>query len=156
MRRPIRRVAFYRFALAAPLLVPAALWILLWLTDMSLPSPIGLVAALLFSSVWIAGVPYALFAIVVGVWIGRCQEADLRALSMRMPLFFLPVLGVWLAVQTLPTGGRFQPGGLLTAVLSLGGCVLLIGYLYVGLVDLVQSFADDRGWFRRPPRSVDS
>ena len=148
------RLAFYRVALATPLVVPALVWGVLRLVDSPAGGPVTVVAVFLVFSGAIAGAPYAVFALATGVWLGRLTEAKLRKLPMVMPLLFIPVFVAWLALQSAFLGGGFQLSGFLQACVNLGMFILLFGYAYVGLVELARSIVEERIGFRSSERAA--
>jgi hypothetical protein len=148
------RLAFYRVALAVPLVVPALVWGVLRLIESPAGGPVTVVAVFLVFSGTIAGAPYGVFALATGVWIGRLTEAELGKFPIAMPLLFLPVFIAWLLLQSVLVGEGFQLWGFLEGCLNLGMFVLLFGYGYVGLVELVRSIIDDRIGFRSANRAA--
>jgi hypothetical protein len=127
---------FYRCAVWLPLLVPAAVVIVIHFADVRPASYAGakLVQLFVVSGVY-GGVPYALLAAYATWWIDKRPERELRHKALAAPLWMiLP----WLVVSVL-VGTLYGQIETFVGFFSLGAAVILpLGYAYVGLVFLLR------------------
>ncbi len=138
------RLAYYRSALAAPLVLPFIVGPLAILA----PGLFGVPGFFLIASLVYAGPAYGLFASGV-LWWSRGRGADaLLRLGRLAPLLFAPLGGLSMAFMEGRVFGHGNAKVLFDAFLAGAASTLLVGYVYVGIVLL---FAPDRG---APPRSA--
>ena len=114
---------FCRGALVLPILLPVLL----------LPFETSVVSAVLMLSVWFAGVPYLLFALLIFIWIGHTRHREYLALIMWMtPLAFLPfsLIG-WFLHEWIERASN--PNLVVSAadLIPIAVFALLVGYAYV-------------------------
>ena len=120
---------FYRAAIIFPVLLPILL----------LPFDVGTISAVLLLSLWFAGAPYLLFALVTFVWIGRTQHQEHLGSAMWVtPLVFLPfsVTG-WLLHQWLERASNPNLVVSTAELYPIAAFTLLVGYAYVLLAQFV-------------------
>lgn len=119
---------FYRGALVLPLMLPALLLLV----------GSGAVPAILLLSLWFAGAPYLIFALLTFVWISRTQSRErLCSIMWMAPLVFLPfsVTG-WLLHQWLERTSNPDLVVSAAELLPIAVFTILIGYAYVLLVQV--------------------
>jgi hypothetical protein len=117
---------FYRGALALPILLPTLL----------LPFESSAMSAVLLLSLWFAGAPYLLFALLTLVWIGRTQRQErLCAVIWMAPLGFLPFsMTGWLLHQWVERTSNPDLVVNAAELLPIAVFTVLVGYAYVLLV----------------------
>jgi hypothetical protein len=95
-----------------------------------------LCSAVLYSG----GVPYALFAGAILLWSVDKEGASVRRSTSLAPVLFLPALGMSVVIAAHRETYRPSPGQLALAVVFYGMVlaipVLILGYCYVGLINL--------------------
>src|SRR5215471_2769895 len=86
------------------------------------------------------GAPYAVFAGALLLWSGGKEGPSVRRSTYLAPVLFLPVLGMSLVIAAHRETYQPNPGQLALAVVVYGMIfaipVLILGYCYVGLVNL--------------------
>ena len=119
---------YARVAVFLPLLVPACVYLL---HVLGLVGP-SLVLGILVGSILLAGIPYALFAVVALAFLWNRRLVESTRWSVRAPVIFIPVLVLFLAWSELLGRVRdlLEFCDLLLVTVPL---VLLLGYAYVGL-----------------------
>ena len=119
---------YARVAVFLPLLVPACVYLL---HVLGLVGP-SLVLGILVGSILLAGIPYALFAVVALAFLWNRRLVEYTRWSVRAPVIFIPVLVLFLAWSELLGRVRdlLEFCDLLLVTVPL---VLLLGYSYVGL-----------------------
>jgi hypothetical protein len=136
--RPVLTVhAVYRLGIWLPLLVPAAVALLVHGLDLAVPRGFlqKLVQVLLVSLVY-GGVPYAALALWATWWIGDRPEPEIRRLMLRAPLLMVAVFVPTILLAGLAAGAPAAP---FLAVAVLGAIVIIpVGYAYVGVVMLLR------------------
>jgi hypothetical protein len=120
----------YRVCIWLPILVPAALILVVNAVGVRLAADVGVVGEMIaYSLIW-GGLPYAVLAAWATWWVGGRPEAAIRQLMFRAPLLMVAVF-VPLALATGLAVGALGP---FTGVAVLGAAVImLLGYAYVGL-----------------------
>src|SRR5262249_54849141 len=86
------------------------------------------------------GAPYALFAGAMLLWSSSKEGGSVRRSTYLAPLLFLPALGMSVVIAAHRETYQPNPGQLALAVVLYGMVlaipVLILGYCYVGLVNL--------------------
>ncbi len=120
----------YRVCIWLPILVPAALILVVNAAGVRLAADVGVVGEMIaYSLIW-GGLPYAVLAAWATWWVGGRPEPAIRRLMFRAPLLMVAVF-VPLALVTGLAVGALGP---FTGVAVLGAAVImLLGYGYVGL-----------------------
>lgn len=118
---------FYRLALLVPVLVPVLLWAFPVLSA-------GEATAFFLYSTLATGASYLVFALAIAWWIEGRPAPSVRRLALRAPMLYLPLAWLELAVRDVMAG---RPGESLhpATMVFIGASVLLVGYVYVGLVE---------------------
>ncbi|WP_040500340.1 hypothetical protein [Ideonella sp. B508-1] len=139
----MRTVAFFRIALAAPLVVPL----------LALPLGSEAVSAIIFLSLGFGGIQYVVFAAVLFYALGRLKTQErMEALAYAAPLLFLPFVATgWLIQSYIAQIENPDLVGIWEALLPIAAYSLLVGYVYVGIVMLVFKAFSSRGWVRHQP-----
>ncbi len=140
----MRQRLFYQLTLLLPLVVPAVLW-LVPVEILDRVDHHALVLGPLIESLPIAGAPYAVFAIGMVAWLQRTPNDAMQRLSVTAPLLFLVVFVVWCAVRVGLQRGAID-GGFIRSVAFFGVFVLLVGYFYVAIVEVMRRIGSRRGW----------
>ncbi|GJM22150.1 MAG: hypothetical protein DHS20C15_20650 [Planctomycetota bacterium] len=136
---------YYRWSFALPLVVPpAALGITRdargWLGD---------VHFLLWGSLLVGGLPYLGFA-GLSLWKLRDQSARRHGRFLLVaPIIFAALLAVLTVAWELLFDGQSRVSWLIRVATSFGGCGLLLGYTYTGLVHLMRVMLQGAGWVSR-------
>jgi len=124
---------FYRFCIWLPLLIPAALIVVV--NSVDLRDPVGWVGELVGFSLFYGGAPYLFLAVWATWWVGGRSEPEIKRLMFRAPLY---MLGVFVPLALL-IGLAVGAVGPWAGVAGLGAVVILVlGYAYVGLTALLR------------------
>jgi hypothetical protein len=131
---PIR---FFRIALLLPIAVPLLL----------LPFGLNAVLGVLILSLTFGGLQYLLFAGIMYYWIGSLKEAALiQRSSYWAPVLFIPIqAGGWLMYGYYERLSNPNLVGIWDGVLVFSIYIIILGYVYVGLVNLAYSFVKKSG-----------
>jgi hypothetical protein len=122
-------VTYFRASLLLPIAAPLAL----------LPFGMNAVAAILLMSLGFGGIQYVIFAAFLFWWIGRLKTPRrIRRLSLIAPLCFVPVQAAgWVIYGYLSTLSIPGPTGIWNVLPAFAVYTLVIGYVYVGIVNLL-------------------
>jgi hypothetical protein len=125
----MKPVVFFRAALFLPVLLPLAF----------LPLDLNTGGGLLLLSLVFGGVQYVFFAAYLFHWVGRVKDPELiRRRSYVAPLAFIPVQAIgWLIACYFLKIFNPSLSGIWTPLLVYATYILLIGYAYVGIVNLL-------------------
>ncbi len=130
-------VRFYRIALLIPLLLPLTL----------LPFEIG---AVFFMALAFGGVQYIVFAAALFIVIGRLKSTEkIQRLALWAPVLFVPVqvLG-WVSFGYIERLANPDLAGVWEALPIFVVWVLVLGYMYVGLVALIFRLSKFAGFLK--------
>jgi len=121
-------VSFFRLALALPILLPLVL----------LPFGLNTVVALLAMSLAFGGVQYLLFAAYLFWWVGHVKDpARIRRMSYIAPIIFIPIQAIgWIVYGYIKKLSNPELVGIWESLIPFAVYILLIGYAYVGVVNL--------------------
>ena len=135
-------VVFFRIALLLPLVLPLAL----------LPFGMNSVVGVLALSLAFGGAQYVVFASVLFLWIGRVKDTErIRRLSYVAPLLFIPVQAAgWVIYGYVEKLSNPELVGTWEPLIAFAVYILLIGYAYVGAVNLLYLVI-----FRRAARAIE-
>jgi hypothetical protein len=122
-------VSFFRIALLLPVALPLAL----------LPFGMNAVVGVLTLSLAFGGAQYLLFAGVLFFLVGRVKDPGrIRRVSYFAPLLFIPVQATgWLIHGYIEKLSNPELVGIWELVLPFAAYIFLVGYAYVGLVNLL-------------------
>lgn len=139
----MRPIAFFRVALAAPLVAPLLALLIGGKT----------VSAILLLSLGFGGIQYVLFAGALFYVLGRLKTlAQMEVLAYFAPVIFVPVVAAgWLIQGHIARIQNPDLVGIWEALLPLTAYSLLVGYVYVGIVMLVFKAFSSLGWVRHQP-----
>ena len=136
LKRPWRFESVYRLGIWLPLLVPAALAIVIHGVGVAVPSsPAAKVVQLLLASLLYGGVPYFALAVWATWWIKGRSEVEIRHLMFRAPFIFALIFMLAAALvgrlvgQPLP----FLAVGVLGTIAA-----VVLGYFYVFCIVLMR------------------
>lgn len=126
---------YYRRALWLPLVFPVvAICALFPLAVVG--GPLGGMAAalamILFGSLVIGGLPYLVFLAAFRGWAATAPERRVRREALLAPLRYASVLSLF----ALPFALASRAGQAFPLFWTFSGCALVLGYFYVGLVEL--------------------
>lgn len=140
-RKAMTRTTYYRGALLVSLVLLAVLLIPSIGRFASNWDSLGVVV----DATPIAGAPFLIFALALGVWVGRERNDGLRRAVWIAPFWWGLFFFAWCTVRTFIINGGVERG-FLPAVVASTLSFLVVGYVYVGLVELLRSLAEGRGW----------
>lgn len=122
-------ILFFRAALLLPIVLPLAL----------LPFEPGFIGALLLMSLAFGGIQYIFFAAYLFYWIGRVKDPErIRRRSFVTPLIFIPVQAIgWIITGYIQKLSNQNLGGIWESLIVFSAYILLVGYAYVGIVNIM-------------------
>ena len=126
----------YKWSLALPVLVPAALSPLAlgWRTA---PEPVQWVLQVFVLSLVYGGVPYLILVGALAWWMRGKGEREIRRALWLAPLLLLPIFWICLWAYLLWTSWPELRTSDLWGSLELSGYVIVLGYVYVLLATLL-------------------
>jgi hypothetical protein len=154
VNNPMRVAIYYRWSLVLPLCLPIA--VILALVPLapylnSLPPPLATPIMILVWSLLAGGVPYVISACGLWFWMRGKSERGLRRIAYAAPLVMLGVyalclLALSLAIEPEPpfTSAWWIDGTLVFFAYS-AMLIMLLGYLYVVVVDGLRWFLKRKG-----------
>ncbi len=131
---------FFRISLVLPIALPLLLW----------PLGINAVLGILLMALTFGGVQYVIFAIWLFFAIGRkSSSAEIQNLSFVAPLLFVPIQAVgWVAWGYYGRLSNPELVGIWEPLLPFAVYTLAIGYLYVGIVNVMFWAFQKKGFVR--------
>ena len=138
---------FYRWALAFPIIAPALLT-LVGLVPV-IGAPFAALGGTLLMGIWVAGIPYLLFAVAMIGVMDRLSPSRLRRLCWWSPLLFAPAAAIGLLVAT-----GFD--NVLGSMAVGAACALAYGYFYVLVTVGIRMVLMRSGHVTSSPPSTDT
>lgn len=134
---------YFRLSLLLPLLLPVAL---LPFTDLS-----GIVA-ILWMSLGFGGPAYILYGVIIFLWLGKISTSwGMRKLTYWAPIIFIPIQSVsWLIHFHLQKQSNPELTGGIEGIPVFAVYILLLGYIYVGIVNAGYYILECTGGVREP------
>jgi hypothetical protein len=150
----VREVTYYRASALLPLALPLFLLagdalLQLWFGAYV---PAGRLGTLLGGSLWLAGLPYALFAAVSLFFLRHQSSTAYRRAAFAAPVLFIPFLWFTFLCVSLASSELTLREQLAQTPASLGYLALLVlplGYAYVAIVLVVSAALSRLGAFER-------
>lgn len=128
---------FYRLALLLPLVVPAAVAVLVNGAGLRPDSgPALKLFQLLLASLVYGGLPYLVAAVFATVWIDRRPEPEIRRLAIRAPFWVIAACIPLVAFMALRAGSLVIFLGVMGLAIA---ATLVLGYAYIGVVFLLRA-----------------
>lgn len=127
----------YKLSLLMPVALPLIFWLVMPRDSSSLPDWIATVLMTGILSAVIGGIPYAIVAILLLIWMWNEDARSIRKILIFSPIFmlvaFIPCLVAFLifSADTSLTASSVTGFGYLVLIFS--GYILVIGYFYVFL-----------------------
>ena len=141
----------YKWSLALPVLVPAALspLALNWRTA---PTPVAWVLQVFVLSLVYGGLPYLVLVGALVWWMRGKGEREIRRALRLAPLLMLPIFWACLGGYLLWTSWPEVRASDFWATLELSGYVIVLGYVYVLVVTVLVALTRGAGGSRRSSR----
>ena len=135
-------VSFFRFSLALPLILPLLL----------MPFGLNAVGVLLYLALGFGGLQYLLFALLMSYYIGKLRtERRIRHLSYWAPVMFVPIQALgWVLWAGYQWYINPNTSGVFTPLLPFAAYTIIIGYAYVGVVNIFYVLFRGVGWVNAP------
>jgi hypothetical protein len=130
----VTTVAFYRWCIWGPVLIPGAL--ILVVNLFGLRDLVGVAGEVLAYSLLYGGIPYIALAIWATGWVGGRSESEIRRLMFRAPLLMLAAFVPLALLIGLVVGA---PGPFAGVAVLGGAIIILLGYSYVGLAVILRA-----------------